>query len=662
MNIREVRLVKTDMKRRNTRRYFGITLLAGLLFILAAGIALADDDLPQDTVYYSDIKGLYNVAFYTDDHCTIGCKSSSSLSGPVFIPARIIVKPGDGISLVQNGDPPKTFYVTEISSFNGNKNITSITISEGIHTIAENAFLSCTGLTGDLTIPDSVTSVGSSSFKGCTGLTGSLHLGSGITKIGLSAFSGCGFTGQLVIPENVTEIQSYAFQNCSGFTGDLIIPAAITSIGTDAFRGCSGFNGTLSLNCTAATRGTRTFYQCSGFTGLQIAEGITTIGAQEFYGCSGMTGSLTIPESVTTIGSSAFSDCSGFTGTLMLPSGLTVINGFVFNNCSGFTGLELPAGLTTIYDSAFKGCTGMTGTLNLPDTLTRVCDAAFYQCGFTGSLTLPEGLTDIASSSFGCPGISGILTIPSSLASSSRTAFTGMFHVRKIVNNSTAQFNLRYNFIAEDDSETFFVKEGTTEHLTKYTYVSGNQVEQSLGQGIYLLNGEEYGDALSFDASGGTGGPGRLSIELNQPIQLPAAVPARTGWFFLGWGMTQNAAVAAYLPGGSITPTESMTLYAVWGKPDLTAPDELTMVEGEAFAGSAFRFAALSTKTVTIQANAFAGCPNLTAVYIPSATTQIDALAFGNRENLPGIILLGPANGAAQTFADANGFGFIPVE
>ena len=139
-------------------------------------------------------------------------------------------------------------------------------------------------------------------------------------------------------------------------------------------------------------------------------------------------------------------------------------------------------------------------------------------------------------------------------------------------------------------------------------------------------------------------------------------MPTRTDWYFLGWATSQDATAAECWPGRKFTPTDSTTFYAVWGQPDLVAPDDLITIEQEAFAGSAFHFVALSTKTAEIQQNAFADCPDLVAVYIPSMTTQINAQAFGNRENLPNITLLGPAGGAAETFAAADGFGFIPAD
>ena len=89
-----------------------------------------------------------------------------------------------------------------------------------LKTIGKDAFLNCSGFTGNLTIPNSVTSIGSWAFYKCYG-----------------------FNGNLTIPNSITSIGEYAFSGCWGFIGDLTIPNSVTSIGTSAFEGCSGFTG-----------------------------------------------------------------------------------------------------------------------------------------------------------------------------------------------------------------------------------------------------------------------------------------------------------------------------------------------------------------------------------------------------------------------------------
>ena len=474
------------IKKRNLLKKFFEAVAVFTVFMIAMGInARANDEV---TVYYSDYRDKFNFYFYdtSDPYCTIGGKGG--VSGDVVIPSKVIVKPGDGVSSVKEEN--KTYRVVSVGSFGGNTAITSIKFGEGLEEIAASAFLGCTGLKGDVVIPDSVKTLGGQAFRGCTNLKGKLTIGKGLTKIPISAFFDCGFTGTLTIPENITEIEAYAFQNCRGFTGSLTIPASVVKIGYDAFKDCTGFNGTLTLLCSASERQGRTFNGCKNFSALNIADGFTRIEAYEFEGCSGLKGTLKLPASLTYIDSYAFSDCKGLTGTLNLPSKMTQVCTGVFSGCSGFTGLVLPSGITLIKSSAFKDCTGMIGTLSLPKTLITVESSAFQNCGFTGDLTLPKGLTDIGGDSFACPDIDGTLTVPSTLNSSYvDKAFSGMYKVEKVVNNSSANIYLANNFIDEDDHKSFFVKSGTTERIVAVAKVNGREIKYTIGKGTYLRNG-----------------------------------------------------------------------------------------------------------------------------------------------------------------------------
>ena len=125
---------------------------------------------------------------------------------------------------------------------------TSIVLREGTLSIADSAFLNCSGLTS-ITIPDSVTSIGDRVFYGCSGLT-SVTIGNGVTSIGDDAFSGCSGLTSITIPDSVTSIGDRAFSNCSGLTS-ITIPDSVTSIGSYAVYGCSSltsvtFEGTMA--------------------------------------------------------------------------------------------------------------------------------------------------------------------------------------------------------------------------------------------------------------------------------------------------------------------------------------------------------------------------------------------------------------------------------
>jgi len=75
----------------------------------------------------------------------------------------------------------------------GCRNLTSITIPDGVTSIAQRAFNSCIRLTG-ITIPDSVTSIGDYAFVHCTGLS------------------------SITIPAAVAVIKNGVFDNCTSLT------------------------------------------------------------------------------------------------------------------------------------------------------------------------------------------------------------------------------------------------------------------------------------------------------------------------------------------------------------------------------------------------------------------------------------------------------------
>ena len=142
-------------------------------------------------------------------------------------------------------------------------------------------------------------------------------------------------------------------------------------------------------------------------------------------------------------------------------------------------------------------------------------------------------------------------------------------------------------------------------------------------------------------------------------VTLPT--PTRTGYRFLGWAESATATTAKYKPGATFTPSKEMTLYAVWKldipETDCTLPADLTVLEEEVLAGTAFRCVKLPAGLTTIGSRAFNGCQELVAVYIPASVTEIASDAF---EGAPeGVLLIGSADSAAEAFAAEKGFPFI---
>ena len=96
------------------------------------------------------------------------------------------------------------------------KDITSVTISEGIEMIDQNVFFASQGLT-KITIPSSVTSIGYAAFGYCTSLT-EITIPSSVTSIGSAAFSNCTSLTEITIPNSVTTMEGHVFASIPSIT------------------------------------------------------------------------------------------------------------------------------------------------------------------------------------------------------------------------------------------------------------------------------------------------------------------------------------------------------------------------------------------------------------------------------------------------------------
>ena len=141
-------------------------------------------------------------------------------------------------------------------------------IKEGVRTICDNAFESCTSLSS-LVISDSVAGI---------------VIPDGVTSIGDYAFSSCRSLTNIVIPDSVTSIGDHAFEGCYSLYS-IVIPNSVTSIGNHAFE------------------------DCYSLTGIVIPDGVTSIGNEAFWGCRSLT-NIVIPDGVTSIGDYAFGECN----------------------------------------------------------------------------------------------------------------------------------------------------------------------------------------------------------------------------------------------------------------------------------------------------------------------------------------------------------------
>ena len=131
-------------------------------------------------------------------------------------------------------------------------NVKNVVIPDGVTSLGDNCFNSCTSLTS-ITIPSSVTSLGGSCFVGCSSLT-SITIPSSVTSLVGSCFSDCSSLTSITIPSSVTSLNDSCFPNCVKLTKiyfDALTPPDIFS-GT--FR--SWYGKVYTVNYTAYQQAT----------------------------------------------------------------------------------------------------------------------------------------------------------------------------------------------------------------------------------------------------------------------------------------------------------------------------------------------------------------------------------------------------------------------
>lgn len=113
-----------------------------------------------------------------------------------------------------------------------NKDICSVTISEGIVFIGDNAFNSCS-LLSSVVFPESLRRVGRAAFANCTSLK-DVAFNESIISIGEWAFSNCTMIEELTLPNSLQTIQHCTFAGCSNLKG-VGFPPLLKEIGVSAF-------------------------------------------------------------------------------------------------------------------------------------------------------------------------------------------------------------------------------------------------------------------------------------------------------------------------------------------------------------------------------------------------------------------------------------------
>lgn len=360
--------------------------------------------------------------------------------------------------------------VTEIGlrAFQGNKNMTSITVPKSVKVIDSGAFKGCSGLR-HIEIPKNVELIESSAFSGCSGLTkidvdndnpsydsrnncnaiiesssNTLIAGcqntiipNSVVVLGDYAFDGCTTLASIKLPKSVTKIGRYAFQDCSNVAS---VEVDSGNVCFDSRNGCNAIIETATNKMVLACENTTipasvtsigyyAYRTHPDLSSVYIPNSVTNIDDAAFSNWSNLT-SIVIPGSVTNVGDNLFHSCSSLT-KVRISRNLSSIGNGMFNGCQSLSTVVIPPSVTRIEDVAFNGCTGLTH-IKLPGSVTSIGYGAFQDCSNLVSIHIPASVTNIGEEAFdGCSSLTDI-AIPESVTKIGRYAFDRCDRLKKI--------------------------------------------------------------------------------------------------------------------------------------------------------------------------------------------------------------------------------------
>jgi len=520
--------------------------------------------------------------------------------------------------------------ITENDIRKTNQCLTSITISDCVIGIGDNAFKSQCLLS--ITIPDSVTSIGNSAFQYCQNLT-SVTIPNSVTTIGSNTFRSCTSLSSIAIPSGVTSIGASAFYSCSNLI-NIIIPNSVTSIGLNAFNQCRSLTSITVNATTPPTLGADVFNNTSDCPIYVPCASVdtykTTTGwsdyASRIYGISPCVEPT--PPAYKFIAN--YSDSQTYSkecdSSSVLTSGETRPSGYDYYNLTSAT---------------------------IGDCVTSIGYQAFYDFTSLSSVTIPSSVTSIGEEAFGsCTSLSSV-TIPSGVTRIDRYGFINCDALTSITINATTPPTLGANAFMFTNDCTIYVP---CESVNAYKTADGWSLYADIIQGIppcgahrttsgtpYCEGYDKYVDVYH-----------QISYDSGQTWETTATTPTlvEADSEDCGYVPPTNVKIYATYSGGQTYSKEcdsSTSLTSGETKPsgyDYSAMASAVIGDCVTSIGSSAFTNCISLSSVTIGSGvtsigqyAFYECSSLTSVTIPSGVTSISNRTFTECTSLTSVTI-----------------------
>ena len=329
---------------------------------------------------------------------------------------------------------------------------------------------------------------------------------------------------------------------------------------------------------------------------------------------------IQFPDSVISMGIYVLAGCTSLT-TVKLPKKLSVLPHDMFNGRTSLTEIIWPENLTEIGNGCFYNCSGLTG-ISIPDSVTKIGFDNFVGCSSLSAVHLPKNLKTIGTCVFAMNGIPlETVIFPEGTTSLGQHMFYSNHNIDYVViprsvtdfdytggtksdlgfwGNGSSPLGAVYLCYKDSTAEQFAIKNNISYEIIGETY----QVE---GDYIYTIKEDDTAKIISYAGT-------------DQKLLFPEKLGGKI--------------VTEY---GSIRKGRRNPNYHVTS---LVLPKGMTSI------GTEFQYYCC-----------------LTEITIPESVTEIQADAFVPYEEWleEKPVIKGVAGSYAQTFAEENGYTFVPV-
>ena len=613
----------------------------------------------------------------------------------ITLPSSFVAYDGSTVNTYNIGD----------YAFYGNTSITSLTITDSVVGIGENAFCQTRSLR-NLVIEPGIEALPQGFLYGCSSLesitipfvgaeagktssdtyqypfgyifgTSSYTGGTGVRQLYYGNSTSSTTYSRYYIPSSLRSVTvtggnilAGAFYDCSMLTS-VTLPETLTSIGVSAFSGCTGLTS-VTIGNSVTSIGDSAFYNCTGLTSVTVGNAVTSIGRNAFDNCYKLVEVYNKSSLNITAGDSSYGDVGYYAKNVY-----TEENGswftdtadgyrFLYDGTKGYlvsyygeaTDITLPESFSAydgttvntyeIYQYAFYGNIALASVV-IPDSVTSIGDYAFSGCTGLISVTIGNSVISIGYEAFrGCKGLNSV-TIPDSVNSIEGGAFrdcTGLTSVT-IGNSVTSIGDYAFNNCTGLTSVTIgnsvtSIGDYAFSGCTGLTSVTIPGSVMSIGEGAFS------GCTSLYRTENGIRYVDRWVVGCDSSVTTEVTLSADTA------GISENALYYVR----ELEFVHYVGDMAGWcsinGLENIPKRGISLYIDGQKIEGELI----IPDSVTEIKEYAFSGCTGLTSVIIPDSVTRIGEGAFSGCSSLESITIPFVGAEAGKTSKDTYQYPF----